>query len=284
MKKYELGMYEKAVPKTLGWKEKLSAAKEAGYDYIELSIDETDEKLARLDWSSRERFELTKLTSEMEMPVRSICLSGHRKYPLGSSDPEIERRGMAIMEKALILAADLGIRMIQLAGYDVYYEKGSEETDARFRKNLKKATEMAAKYGVMMGFETMETEYMNTVGKAMAFVNEIQSPYLGVYPDSGNIMNAAVSYGKDVLDDLTSGNGHIIALHLKETVPGVFREVPFGTGHVPFEKLIRTAWGQGVRRYVTELWHTGNENWMEDIKFARRMMGDILDAIQMASD
>ncbi len=30
----------------------------------------------------------------------------------------------------------------------------------------------------------METAFMNTVGKAMAYVDRIQSPYLQVYPDS----------------------------------------------------------------------------------------------------
>ena len=34
---------------SLSWREKLSFAKEAGYDFVEISIDEKDEKLARLD-------------------------------------------------------------------------------------------------------------------------------------------------------------------------------------------------------------------------------------------
>ena len=49
MKKYSLGLYEKAMPGTLDWKEKLEAAKEAGYDFVEISIDATEEKIARLD-------------------------------------------------------------------------------------------------------------------------------------------------------------------------------------------------------------------------------------------
>ena len=103
------------------------------------------------------------------------------------------------MEKAIRLAEDLGIRIIQLAGYDVYYEEGSEETRERFEENLKKAVEMAAKAGVMMGFETMETEFMNTVEKAMVYVNRVNSPYLNVYPDLGNVTNAAVTYGTDAV-------------------------------------------------------------------------------------
>ena len=34
-KAYELGLYEKAMPGTLTWKERLEAAKAAGYDYVE---------------------------------------------------------------------------------------------------------------------------------------------------------------------------------------------------------------------------------------------------------
>ena len=276
-KKYLLGLYEKAMPKELSWKEKLTYAKEAGYDYVEISIDETDDKLERLLMTKEERNELKRTMEEVGVPIRTMCLSGHRKYPLGSSDPEVEARGLEIMEKAVELAADLGIRIIQLAGYDVYYEESTEATKERFLKNLKVATNMAARSGVLMGFETMETELMNTVGKAMYYVNQVNSPYLQIYPDCGNITNAAVMYGKDVLDDLRSGAGHLVALHLKETVPGKFREIPFGTGHVNFEQIVDTAWSLGVRKYVTEFWYTGNENWVEDLHFARKMMGDLLD-------
>lgn len=277
MKPYTLGLYEKAMPKELSWREKLTAAKEAGYDFVEISIDETEEKLTRLDMPKEERTKLVDLMAEIGVPIRTMCLSGHRKYPLGSNDPATCARGMEIMQKAVTLAADLGIRIIQLAGYDVYYEQGSGETRVRFEENLKKATLMAARDGILLGFETMETEFMNTVGKAMKYVNLVNSPYLNVYPDAGNITNAAVTYGTDVLEDLRSGEGHIVAVHLKETVPGKFREIPFGTGHVNFKDMIHTAYSLGVRRYVTEFWYVGNPEWKKDLDFARSMMGDLLD-------
>ena len=279
-KAYTLGLYEKAMPGTLSWKEKMFAAKKAGFDFIEISIDETEEKLARLDMSKEERFELVKLMYETGMPIRSLCLSGHRKYPLGSNNPDICKRGMKIMEKTIQFADDLGIRIIMLAGYDVYYEEGSEETKARFVENMKKAVLMAAKAGILMGFETMETEFMNTVGKAMDYVNLINSVYLNVYPDAGNITNAAVVHKEDVLADLKKGAGKITSMHLKETVPGKFREIPFGTGNVDFEAMIKTAWSMGVRRFVTEFWYTGNEAWEEDMVFAHDMMCDIFEKQQ----
>lgn len=277
MKRYVIGLYEKAMPKELSWKEKLLAAKAAGYDFVEISIDETEDKLARLDMSQEERLELVQTMAEVGVPIRSMCLSGHRKYPMGSANPATEKRSMEIMEKAIKLSEDLGIRIIQLAGYDVYYEESTPETVARFERNLKKATEMAARAGVVMGFETMETEFMNTVEKAMKYVNIVNSSYLNVYPDAGNITNAAVTYGTNVLDDLRTGAGHVSAMHLKETVPGKFREIPFGTGHVDFKSMIDVAWELGIRRYVTEMWFVGNPNWQEDLNHARSMMGDLLD-------
>ena len=183
---------------------------------------------------------------------------------------------MEIMEKAIELSEDLGIRIIQLAGYDVYYEEGSQETRERFEKNLRKATLMAAKAGVTMGFETMETEFMNTVEKAMVYVNKVESTYLNVYPDLGNVTNAAVSYGTDVLADLETGRGHLVAMHLKETVPGKFREIPFGTGHVNFAAGIQKAWELGVRKFVTEFWYVGNPQWKDDLAFANNMMTELL--------
>ena len=277
MKAYTLGLYEKAMPSTLSWKEKMLAAKKAGYDFIEISIDETDDKLSRLDMTRQERAELVDLMEETGMPIRTMCLSGHRKYPLGSMEEATRERGMEIMEKALQLAEDLGVRIIQLAGYDVYYEEGNEQTKKLFSENLKKATEMAAKKGVLLGFETMETEFMNTVQKSMQYVNMVNSVYLNVYPDLGNITNAAKVYGKDVLDDIETGRGRLVAMHLKETVLGKFREIPFGTGHVDFEAGIKKALELGVRRYVTEFWYTGNPEWEKDMDFAVSMMTKILD-------
>ena len=277
MNQYAIGLYEKAIPKTMSWSEKLLCAKDCNYDFLEISIDETEEKLSRLNWTKEQRREILDLMRNLDLPIRSMCLSAHRKYPFGASEKAVRDRGMEIMEKAIAFADDLGIRIIQLAGYDVYYEEGNEKSRERFIENLEKATKMAATRGILMGFETMETEFMNTTEKAMQYVNLIGSPYLGVYPDSGNLTNASLLYNKSVAEDLETGRGHIVAMHLKETLPGVFREVPFLTGHVDFEGVIRKARDLGVRRFVTEMWDVGKDSWKEDILFANKTMRAILD-------
>lgn len=253
---YSLGLYEKAMDQSLDWKAKMQMAGTAGFDFIEMSIDETDEKLSRLDMSKDKRLELLILMNETQVPIRTMCLSGHRRFPLGSSHQEVADRGLEIMEKAIGLAEDLGIRVIQLAGYDVYYEQSTPQTRQIFEKNLRRAVALAEKAGVLLAFETMETDFMNTVEKAMYYVRKMNSVYLKAYPDSGNITNAVALHGGDVCKDVFLGNGSLAALHLKESLPGKFREIPFGDGHVDFERIIQAAWSCGVRKYVAEFWHT----------------------------
>lgn len=280
MSKYVLGVYEKAMPNILSFEEKLRYAKEIGYDYLEISIDETPEKLSRLDWDKKTRDELVSTMKKVGLPIRSLCLSGQRKYPMGSENEEIRKQSMEIIEKAIILADDLGVRIIQLAGYDVYYEKGNDTTRKLFMQNLRKAVDIASKHGVILAFETMETSFMDTVKKAHEVVEKISSPFLQIYPDLGNIKNSSLIYNHDVIDDIKDGKNHIVAAHIKESIVGHYREIPFLTGHVNFKECLTQLWKQGVRRYVTELWYVGAEDFTLDLKFAVKTFRTMLDEIE----
>jgi L-ribulose-5-phosphate 3-epimerase UlaE len=95
MFKMPVGLYEKALPASMCWEERLTAAGQAGYDFVEISIDETDERLARLDWPTSERAELRRSIANSGVQIMTMCLSGHRKYPLGSHDPELRQQTLA---------------------------------------------------------------------------------------------------------------------------------------------------------------------------------------------
>lgn len=277
MKKYEIGLYEKAMRNTLSWEEKLKCAKECGYDYLEICIDATEEKINRIFMDTAEKKQIMEAVLNTGLPIGSMSVSALTKYALGDPDEAIRRRAMEIAEKSIELAVDLGARTVMIPGYDIYFGESTVETKKYFLENVKKIAEIAEKEGILVGFETMENNFMNTTGKAVQYVNMVDSAYLKIYPDAGNITNAAVENRHDVCEDLSLGKGKLIALHLKETKPGIFREVPFLTGHVQFEKIIHTAWELGVRRYVTELWDVGKDAWKEDICFANRSMRKLLD-------
>ncbi len=265
---YQLGLYEKAMPSDLTWEEKFTAAKKAGFDFVEISIDETDAKLARLDYTEADFEELKAAMKKTSMSIQSMCLSGHRRFPLGSHDISTQHTSLEIMEKAILFARKLGIRNIQLAGYDVYYENHDQYTRDMFDYNLGKCVQMASQYGVILGFETMETDFMNTAFKAMFYINKYDSPYLKLYPDIGNLTNASRVTNIPVNDDLQQAKGHIIAAHLKEVIEGHYREIPFGTGDTDYDGAIACLKKQGVYMFTAEFWYVGGKHWEKDLECA----------------
>lgn len=265
---YSLGLYEKAMPNGLSFRVMLENAAASGFDRLEISIDETDERLSRLNWTAAERAELKCLCFSLGVPITTMCLSGHRRFPFGSHEAAVRAHAMEIMEKAMAFSADIGVRVIQLASYDVYYEKGDADTRKWFVENLYRAVELAASSGVFLGFETMETPFMDTVGKAMEYVRLIGSPYLGIYPDIGNLKNASVLYGNDLVKDIALGGGHIFAGHLKETAQGEYRNRIFGDGHTEYVPCVKELWRQGVRMFSGEFWYLGEKDYMSTLKSA----------------
>ncbi|KAA9219201.1 MULTISPECIES: L-ribulose-5-phosphate 3-epimerase [Aerococcus] len=268
-----LGIYEKALPKNITWLERLQLAKELGFQFVEMSVDESDERLARLDWTKEERKKVVDAMYETGVRIFSICLSGHRRYPFGSSDPKIREHALEMMEKAIDLAVDLGVRNIQLAGYDVYYEEKTLTSRAFFMENLKKAVHMAASKQVMLSIEIMDDPFINSVTKFNRIKSQIHSPWLQVYPDLGNI---SAWPENDVAYELELGIDEIVALHVKDTknvtddYPGKFKEVPFGEGDVDFLGCFKTLKQLDYHgTFMIEMWSETSDDPAEEIKKAK---------------
>ncbi|ENZ0174047.1 L-ribulose-5-phosphate 3-epimerase [Providencia rettgeri] len=277
MRKHPIGIYEKALPKNSSWLEKLVIAKSAGYDFVEMSVDETDERLARLDWSPAERLEVVRAIQETGIRIPSMCLSGHRRFPFGSHDEATRMMAYSLMEKAIKLAQDLGIRTIQLAGYDVYYEEQDAETIANFEKSMQWVSEIAAASQVMCAVEIMDTPFMNSISKWQTLSDKIRSPWFKVYPDVGNL----TAWGNDVEKEFTQGIEHVAAIHLKdtyavtETCKGQFRDVPFGEGCVDFVNLFKLLKRLNYRgSFLIEMWTEKADEPLIEIIKARHWMED----------
>lgn len=252
-----LGLYEKALPAEWSWERRLSTARELGFDYMEISIDETDERMARLWWSRAERKALRDLTERLDVPIRSMCLSAHRRFPFGSADAAVRGKARELAEKAVRFADDLGIRVIQLAGYDVYYEPSTDRSVAAFLEGMEYVSRLAGRYQVMHAMEIMDTPFMNSITKHLRYEEHIRSPYYRVYPDLGNL----TAWGNDVAAELKKGIASIVAVHLKETRPvtaesaGEFRNVPLGAGTVDFAGAFRILRELGYAGpFLLEMW------------------------------
>jgi L-ribulose-5-phosphate 3-epimerase len=265
-KQVPLGIYEKALPAGECWLERLQLAASLQFDFVEMSIDETDERLARLDWSGEQRMSLVQAVAQTGIRVPSMCLSAHRRYPLGSEDDAVRNQGLDIMRKAIEFAQDVGIRVIQLAGYDVYYQQANDETRRRFREGLTLAVEMASRAQVTLAMEIMDYPLMNSISKAMGYAHYLNNPWFQLYPDIGNLS----AWDNDVQMELEAGRGHIVAVHVKDTRPGVFKNVPFGSGVVEFENCFKTLKRSGYRGpYLIEMWSESAADPIAEVTAAR---------------
>lgn len=261
LKENKIGIYEKAIPNTFSWDEKIRVAKEAGFDFIEISIDESDERLKRLDWTCSERKNMIRMLEKNKMTLQSMCLSGHRRFPFGSSDEFTRKKAYEIMDKAIDLALDLGVKNIQLAGYDVYYEESTEESIKLFVEGLRYAAKKAEEVGIMLTIEIMDTYLIGTITRGLKYIKEVNSPNLNLYPDLGNL----TQWCDDPSGELELGFDYIEAIHLKDTKPGVFKCVPFGEGTVKFGELFNTLRRLKYKKpFLIEMWADNSKDYTFD--------------------
>lgn len=261
-----IGIYEKALPCGVDWPQRLELARAAGFDFVEISIDESDERLGRLAWPAAQRAELRRASVDSGVPLLTMCLSGHRKYPFGSASPETRQQALDIMRRAIDFAADVGVRIIQLAGYYVYYEPHDPRCFHRYLAGLAQGLAWASQAGVMLALENVDGDDVASVNQAMIFVNALDSPWFQVYPDIGNL----AEHGLDVCAELELARGHIVGVHVKDTRPGEPRRVPFGQGIVPFVEAFRKlAEMKFAGPVLLEMWNDDSPEAMQIVQRSR---------------
>lgn len=263
---YAMGIYEKALPAAFSWQERFRAVKKAGYDFLELSIDESDWRLERLDWTSAKRQAFKDQAASAGIQVLSMCLSAQRKYPLGSQDPRIRTRSLEILHKALDLAADTGIQFILVPGYDVFYEESTPESSDRFLAGLSQAAALAEQAGILLALENTD-KHITSIKLAKAVVDQLKSPWLKLYGDIGNL----VALGHDLFQELQTGADQLAGIHIKDALPGVMRGVPLGQGIVAFEEMFRMLPMIGFNGpLMLEIWEDPGEEPLQRITRARK--------------
>ncbi len=277
-----LGIYEKAFSPDQPLSVSLQKAKALGFDFVEISIDESDARLARLDWNREQIESLRRDCFDAGVSFRSMCLSAHRRFPFGSADPAVRQRAREIMTKALDFAGAMGIRVIQLAGYDTYYEPSTPESVKLFREGMAWAAKQAEQKQIMLAMEVMDTPFMNSISKHMAYEGMLRSPWYRVYPDLGNL---SAWPENDVTFELDRGVGSIVSVHLKDTLavtdsfPGKFKCVPFGSGCVDFPARFGQLEHLGyVGPYMIEMWYDPGTDDVTEIAKAQQWIRQQFDA------
>lgn len=228
------GLYEKSICSTLSWEDKFSLIKDAGYDYFEIAIDATPEKLGRLE-NRGEQLHIRRASEACDTPLYTFAFTANRFFPLGSEDASIRAEGIRLCKRAVDFAAFVGARTVNIASYDEYEKPRNKNTEGLFLDSLKECVEHASIRGVIISLETMDSTFIDTTKKALHFVRAIDSAYLQIGVDPGNIS----AMGHNPITDIPAGGGHIVEVEFKDTRPGVVRDIFFGEGTLDFDACFR---------------------------------------------
>ena len=251
-----LGLYEKAICFNLEWEAKLELARSSGFSFLELNIDANGDRLPRL-YDGSTAAKLRHASEREDFPVETLALSANRGYPLGSEDRAVREKGLEIVKRGIAFAHDSGIRLIHLAGYDEHAGKQNTNTERLFYDSINICAREAASRGVILSIETMDTLFMGSISRVMNVVRMVDSPYLQCYADIGNITAA----GLDPVKEIKIGGKHIVGVHIKDTKPGVYRDIPFGEGTVDFDLCLGALASIGYNGFfVAETWSHDRES------------------------
>jgi L-ribulose-5-phosphate 3-epimerase len=111
----------------------------------------------------------------------------------------------------------------------------------------------------MLGLENLDTPFVDSIGKGLTIIHEINSPWLRLYPDIGNLAAAGYCPPEEVL----LARGQLLGIHVKDALPKIIRGVPFGKGIVPFQDTFRALVQSGFWGMIgIEMW--GNMHAEED--------------------
>jgi L-ribulose-5-phosphate 3-epimerase/hexulose-6-phosphate isomerase len=134
----------------------------------------------------------------------------------------------------------------------------------------------AGQAGMMLGLENLDTPFVENLSTALAIIGEINSPWLRLYPDMGNL--AAAGYSPS--EELKLAKDQLLGIHVKDALPKIIRGVPFGEGIVPFRDTFKTLaeigfWGMlGI-----EIWGQmhDNDDPIASAAFARQFLDTLVD-------
>lgn len=161
--------------------DKFRAAKEAGFDGIELDSPGIDIDATR------------KAIAETELPVDGSVCSTHWKITHTSPDAAVRAQALADLMTALKQTHAVGGHTVLLV-VGVGKDGPEQEIWSRAVNNIRQAIPLAARLGVTIAIENVWNEFLyqhngpnnQTADKFVKFVDEFNSPFVGMQFDIGN--------------------------------------------------------------------------------------------------
>lgn len=177
----------------LSVKESMKLAKEAGFDGIELALNETGEM--SLESTEAELLDIKKAAEEIGIELYSIACGLYWDYSITSDDAAVRAKAEEIVKKEIDTAKILGcdscliipgtvcadfVDPNKVVDYQTAYDR-SFEAFSRLKAYAEEAK-------VNIGLENVWNKFLTSPIEMKEFIDKIDSEYVGSYFDVGNVV------------------------------------------------------------------------------------------------
>lgn len=223
-----------------GFHRSIIAAREFGYDGVELALQSADEvspaELRR--WIDETGMQISSISTGQLFAARKLCFT--------NPDPGLRRQTLMEFNRLIDLAADFG-QMVNIGRVrgSIYLGQTADQAQALFSESLYDLSERALKCGVTLVIEPVnryEINYINTLDEGSALLDELGNRALGLMPDVFHMNIEEDQIG----DALIRNSRHIRYVHLADSN----RRAP-GDGHLDFAEVFGALHAIGYDGWVT---------------------------------
>ena len=198
---------------TTGFEEMFSQLKEAGFDGVELNVDEVghSQHSLTLETSDAELEAIKALSEKENLPIVSISTSMLGGYRMGATDEADRQLAKQIIRKQLKCAKALGASGILIVPGGVPQQQSfvkAREQSIQTLLELKPEIEEAKIY---TGLENVWNGFFMSPFDMISMIDEANSSYISAYYDVGNVV--AFSWTEYWIEALGNRISHI---HVKD--------------------------------------------------------------------
>ncbi|NMB46480.1 MAG: sugar phosphate isomerase/epimerase [Firmicutes bacterium] len=170
----------------------MERAKEAGFEGIELALDETGE--LSLESDEQQVKAVRKMAADIGLELKSLATGLFWKYSLTANDPDVREKARSVVVKALDVAQWLGADTVLVVPGVVSAPFATSErtsyADAwdRAIEALQELALEAEQRQVSIGIENVWNKFLLSPVEMREFIDTIDSQYVGAYFDVGNVL------------------------------------------------------------------------------------------------
>jgi hexulose-6-phosphate isomerase len=241
--------------KDLPYAQRFAAAREAGFDAIEMQTISREDEAA----------EIKDAATRSGLRIHSVMNAEHWRFPLSSGDRDVVNRSVAGMEKSLrnaaLWAADAVLLVPAVVDQATSYRDAWTRSQRVIRERL---LPLARELKVIVAVEEVWNKFLLSPIEFARYVDELDSPWLKAYFDVGNV----VFYGFPQ-DWIRTLGRRTVKVHLKDfrldRPNGRFAWTNIGDGDIDWLEVRRAFDDAGYQGFFTTEVAAGDAAYLKDL-------------------